>query len=121
MVPVLRTLCFAARALVVGCCIAARPRCVAVVGCVDSCCVALRDVTVRVLDGAVVETVYWGARETRTLDVVGVVEVRVAPNAADVQARITNAKDIRFKMKPLLLFPVFYHKIVVSASVSEKC
>ena len=114
MVPVLRTLCFAARALVVGCIAERALR--AVVGCVDSCCVALRDVTVR---GVVVVEVSCGATVGRTDRAVVGAEGRVAPNAADVHARITNAKDTRFKMKPLLLFPVFYHKIVVSASVSD--
>ena len=98
LVPVLRTLCFAARALVVvdGCwTVAARPRCV--VGCVDSCCVALRDVTVR---GVVVVEVSCGATVGRTDRAMVVIDGRVAPNAADVQARITNAKDIRFKRNP---------------------
>lgn len=100
MVPVLRTLCFAARALVVvdGWTVAARPR------CVDSCCVALRDVTVR---GVVVVEVSCGATVGRTDRAVVVVDGRVAPNAADVQARITNAKDIRFKRNPFY-YPVYF-------------
>ena len=121
MVPVLRTLCFAARpTFVVGvCCTAERTlRAVcAVVVCV-SCCDAplLRCATLRVVVAVVcVGTV----RETRTLDAVVADRGDVAPNAADAHARIANAKDTRFKMKPLLLFLVFYHKIVVSASVSD--
>ena len=96
MVPVLRTLCFAARALVVMGCIAERAL-RAVVGCVDSCCVALRDVTVR---GIVVVEVSCGATVGRTDRAVVFADGRVAPNAADAHARITNAKDTRFKRNP---------------------
>lgn len=111
LVPVLITLCFAARAFVVGV-VAARPRCVGV-------CVALRDVTARVVAVVVMLLLsVCGARETRAGAVAERVTVscRVAPNAADTHAKITNAKDKRFKRNPFYLFPIFYHKKAVSAS-----
>ena len=95
MVPVLITLCFAARAFVVGVCTAARPRCVGV-------CVALRDVTARVAVVVMLLLSVCGARETRAGAGAerATVSWRVAPNAADTHAKITNAKDNRFKRNP---------------------
>ena len=113
LVPVLITLCFAARAFVV-CTVAARPRCIGCAGCV----VALRDVTARVAVVVKLLLSVCGARETRAGAVAerATVSWRVAPNAADVHAKIINAKDNRFKRNPFYLFPVFYHKKVVGAS-----
>ena len=116
LVPVLITLCFAARAFVVVGVVAARPRCC--VGCARFC-VALRDVTTRVVALFVMLLLsVCGARETRAGAVAerATVSWRVAPNAADTHAKITNAKDKRFKRNPFYLFPVFYHKKVVGAS-----
>ena len=99
LVPVLITLCFAARAFVVGVCTAARPRATGGVFC---CVVALRDVTARVVDCvAFVVPVFCGARETRgAVAERATVSWRVAPNAADAHAKIINAKDNRFKRNP---------------------
>ena len=96
LVPVLITLCFAARAFVDGCTVAARSRGVNPADCVD----ALRDATVRVVVGCFAFSVgFCGARETRAGAVAerATVSWRVAPNAADAHAKITNAKDNRFK------------------------
>lgn len=102
LVPVLITLCFAARAFVVGV-VAARPRCIGCAVCAG-CVVALRDVTARVVVDCVafVVPVFCGARETRAGAVAerATVSWRVAPNAADTHAKITNAKDKRFKRNP---------------------
>ena len=97
LVPVLITLCFAARAFVVGV-VAARPRATDGVDCV----VALR-VTTRVVAVVVMLLLsVCGARETRAGAVAerATVSWRVAPNAADTHAKITNAKDKRFKRNP---------------------
>ncbi len=117
LVPVLITLCFAARAFVVVCTVAARPRATDGVDCV----VALR-VTTRVVDCVLVGGIWvalslWRAAATvGRVDRAVVADGRVAPNAADAHAKITNAKDKRFKRNPFYLFPVFYHKKVVGAS-----
>ena len=116
LVPVLITLCFAARAFVVVCTVAARPRCVV------GCCVALREATARVVCCALVVGVsialsLWRAAATvGRVDRAVVADGRVTPNAADTHAKITNAKDNRFKRNPFYLFPIFYHKKAVSAS-----
>jgi len=104
LVPVLITLCFAARAFVV-CTVAARPRCIDCTVCAG-CVVALRDVTVRVGCCALVVGVsnalsLWRAAATvGRVDRAVVADGRVAPNAADAHAKITNAKDNRFKRNP---------------------
>ena len=101
LVPVLITLCFAARAFVV-CTVAARLCATDVVDCV----VALRDVTVRVVDCVLVGGVWvalslWRAAATvGRVDRAVVADGRTAPNAADTHAKITNAKDKRFKRNP---------------------
>ena len=97
LVPVLITLCFAARALVVVGVVAARPRATCVVGAV----VALRDVTVRDVVLVDVSPLGWAAATVGRVDRAGVVaDGRVAPNAADTHAKTTNAKDNRFKRNP---------------------
>lgn len=111
MVPVLITLCFAARAFVVGVVVARALR--------AGCCWVPRCVTPRVVAVVVMLLLsVCGARETRAGAVAerATVSWRVAPNAADVHAKIINAKDNRFKRNPFYLFPVFYHKKVVGAS-----
>ena len=98
LVPVLITLCFAARPTVVGCDTAARALRDT---CGVVCVVALRDVTVRVfVVGTGVPGVLALVRETRCAVGCGVADGRVAPNAADTHAKITNAKDKRFKRNP---------------------
>jgi len=121
LVPVLITLCFAARAFVV-CTVAARPRATDGVDCV----VALRDVTVRVGCCALVVGVsnalsLWRAAATvGRVDRAVVADGRVAPNAADAHAKITNAKDNRFKRNPFYCSPYFIIKkwLVQVGSVS---
>ena len=106
LVPVLITLCFAARPTVVGCDTAARALRDT---CGVVCAVALRDVTARVL-GVETETGVPGAlalvRETRcAVGCDDVADGRVAPNAADAHAKTTNAKDNRFKRNPFYYLP----------------
>ena len=121
LVPVLITLCFAARAFVVGV-VAARPRATVCVGCVVGCCVALREATARVVVDCVafVVPVFCGARETRAGAVAerATVSWRVALNAADVHAKITNAKDKRFKRNP---FYCSLHFIIKKRLVQVGC
>lgn len=117
MVPVLITLCFAARAFVVGV-VAARPRATDGVDCV----VALR-VTTRVVAVVVMLLLsVCGARETRAGAVAerATVSWRVAPNAADTHAKITNAKDKRFKRNPFYcsLYFIIKKRLVQVGSVS---
>ena len=122
MVPVLITLCFAARAFVV-CTVAARPRATDGVDCV----VALRDVTTPRVVGCVLVGGVWVALSLwRVAATVGrvdravVADGRVAPNAADAHAKITNAKDNRFKRNPFYCSPYFIIKkwLVQVGSVS---
>lgn len=99
LVPVLITLCFAARPTVVGCDTAARALRDT---CGVVCVVALRDVTVRVfVVGTGVPGVLALVRETRCAVCCDVADGRdVAPNAADAHAKTTNAKYNRFKRNP---------------------
>lgn len=121
LVPVLITLCFAARAFVVVCTVAARPRCIDCTVCAG-CGVALRDVTARVAVVVMLLLSVCGAREIRAGAVTerAIVPSRVAPNAADVHAKITNAKDNRFKRNPFYCSPYFIIKkwLVQVGSVS---
>lgn len=117
LVPVLITLCFAARAFVVGV-VAARPRCA---GCAV-CGIALRDVTARVAVVVMLLLSVCGARETRAGAVAerATVSWRVAPDAADAHAKIINAKDNRFKRNPFYysLYFIIKKRLVQVGSVS---
>lgn len=101
LVPVLITLCFAARPTVVDCDTAARA--VALRGCtftsVEVFAAVLRCETPRATETGVPGALAL-VRETRAVGC-DVADGRgVAPNAADTHAKITNAKDKRFKRNP---------------------